>query len=253
MILTHAIALLAVCTCPAQDAPDAKTLVEKMLARYHAAKTLTGTIKLTVSTKEGSAALDTTLQYERPNKLYIFQRKRVANPDPESPSQWLVTSDGTMFSYNVPNDRFHAAPTLRLVEPVNNQRVKLEHDLASIYSAASKSIGDRSMPLDVAVAGKEDLLYRAGQWASRQLQGTKEIAGKTAYLVGGNFRPYNGAEVIGKYQMAITADGELLNYIEEQYIGVEGRPDPVRIVSTWEVQLQIDGQVNQALFKVVVR
>ncbi len=224
-----------------------------MLARYHAAKTLTGTIKLTVSTKEGSAALDTTLQYERPNKLYIFQRKRVANPDPESPSQWLVTSDGNMFSYNVPNDRFHAAPTLRLVEPVNNQRVKIEHDIASIYHAASKSIGDRSMPLDVAIAGKDDLLYRVGQWASRALQGTKEIAGKTAFLVGGDFRPYNGTDVIGTYQMAITADGELLNYMEKQHVGVEGRPNPVEVISNWEVRLQIDGQVNQGLFKVIVK
>ena len=90
--------------------PAAKVLIEKMMNRYYSAQTLTGTIKLTVSTEAGSASLDTVLQYERPAKLYIRQQKNVANPDPGQPSKWLVTSDGTSFSYDIPNHKYESAP-----------------------------------------------------------------------------------------------------------------------------------------------
>lgn len=251
-MLTQFIALLSVCTCPNQDAPTAKVLIEKMLARYHAAKTLTGQVKLTVSAEGGSATLNTTIQYERPNKLYLFQQKSSGTPDAESPSKWLVTSDGRIFSYNVPNEKFLAAPGVRLVEPVSNPRAKIEHTIATIYGAAGKSLGDRSTPLDIAIGGRGDLVYRIGQWATREVIGTKEIGGKTVYLVGGQYRPYAGSEVIGKYQMALTPDGDLLQYVDEQVVGVEGR-NPVKVHSQWDVQFTVDGKVDPALFKVITR
>src|SRR5688500_18043298 len=125
MLLTQAIALISVCTQSVPQAPTAKELIEKMLVRYHSAKTLTGKIRLTVSAKGSTASLDTAVQYERPAKLYIQQHKNVANPEPDQPYKWLVTSDGASFSYNIPNDRYPSAPTLRLLEPVANARVRM--------------------------------------------------------------------------------------------------------------------------------
>lgn len=251
-MLTHVIALLSVCTCANQDTPTAKVLIEKMLARYHAAKTLTGQVKLTVSAQGGSASLNSTIQYERPAKFYLYQQKVSGTPDPESPSKWLVTSDGNLFSYNVPNDKFLAAPGVRLLEPVVNARARTQHTIATIYGAAGKSLGDRSMPLDVAIGGREDLTFRIGQWATREVVGTKEIGGKSAYLVAGDYRAYSGSPVLGKFQMAITAEGDLLQYVEEQHVGVEGR-DAVKVHSQWDVQFAVDGKVDPALFKVVTR
>src|SRR5690349_22569 len=92
LMLTHALSLIVVTLTPQGD--SAKELIQKMLARYHAAQTLTGTIKLTVKTEAGAASMDTWIQYERPSKLYIRQKKNSANPDPEAPSSWLITSDG---------------------------------------------------------------------------------------------------------------------------------------------------------------
>lgn len=251
-MLTHAIALLSVCTGVTQQSPSAKVLIEKMLARYHAAKTLTGQVKLTVSAEGGSATLNSTIQYERPSKLYLYQQKTTGTPDTESPSKWLVTSDGRIFSYNVPNEKFLAAPGVRLVEPVSNPRAKTEHTIATIYGAAGKSLGDRSMPFDIAIGGREDLVFRIGQWETRETRGTKEIGGKTAYLVKGKYRPYAGALTIGEFQMAITAEGDLLQYVEEQHVGVEGR-NPVKVHSQWDVQFNVDGKVDPALFKVITR
>lgn len=250
-MLTHAIALLSVCTGATQESPSAKTLIEKMLARYYAAKTLTGQIKLTVSAGGGSATLNTNVQYERPSKFYLFQQKTSGNPDPEAPSKWLVTSDGTMFSYNTPNDKYLAGPGVRLGEPVHNPRTKTDHTIATIYAAAAKSIGDRSMPLDIAISGKEDLIFRIGQWQTRQTSGSTQIAGQTAYIVKGMYRPHAGAQTIGEFQMSITADGDLLQYIETQHVAVEGRE--VKVVSQWDVQFAVNGKVDPSLFKVIIR
>ncbi len=251
-MLSQTVALLSMYAYGFQEPPSAKSLIDNMLAHYHGAKTITGNIKLTVAAAQGSASLSTQLQYERPAKLYILQQKQVANPDPEFPSKWLVTSDGSMFSYSVPNDKFLAAPTLRLVEPVKNPRVKIEHTIATIYGASAKSIGDRSMPLDIAIAGRDDLVYRIAQWETREINGSKVIGGKNCWLVTGKYRPYAGAQAVGTYQMAITKEGDLLQYVEKQSVAAD-RGIQVEVVSQWDVNLTVDGKVDPALFKVIVK
>lgn len=247
--------IAVVALIPSGQGPTAKQLVEKMLNRYYDAKTLTGDIKLTVATNAGSASMSTKLQFEKPAKLYILQQKLVANPDPDQPSRWLVTSDGNMFSYSVPNDKFYSAPGLRLVEPVVNTRANVTLDYRLIYKAAAKSLGDRSMPLDIAIAFNKDLLYRRNQWATMSVTGQKDFGGKTAYLVSGDYRDYLGAQVTGKYQMAITEDGDLLQYAEDTHIAVgEGaNTQTVEVTNTWDVSLKVNAPVDQALFKVIVK
>jgi hypothetical protein len=254
-MLTQAVVLLAVCANPIPQEPIAKDLIQKMLAAYHGAKTMTGSIKLTVSAAGGSASLQTTLQYERPAKLYLFQRKNVDNPDPEEPTQWLVTSDGKMFSYQVPNDKYARAPGLRLVEPVMNGRVGVQQTIGSIYAASSKSIGDRSMPLDIAIAERTDLVFRRGQWGTYSKTGQKEVRGKIGSIIKGEFRMYAGAPPSGEFQMVVTDEGELLQYVEVVNIALSEGPNPKyqAVTSQWDVDLKINGQVDPALFKVVVK
>ncbi|MBC8063287.1 MAG: hypothetical protein H7Y17_00530, partial [Chlorobia bacterium] len=166
------------------------------------------------------------------------------------------TSDGNKFSYQIENSSYHRAPGLRLTEPVANPRVGVTHTLASIYAASSKSIGDRSTPLDIAISAPGDLVYRAGQWGKGYgKEGKKEINGKSAFLVGGEFRPYAGAEATGRYHMAITEGGELLEYIEVIKVAVGDGPNPqiVEVTSRWDVNLIINGKVDPSLFRVVSR
>jgi hypothetical protein len=247
--------IAVVALIPSGQGPTAKQLVEKMLGRYFGANTLVGQIKLTVATNAGSASLSTNLQFEKPAKLYLYQQKLVSNPDPDQPSRWLVTSDGSMFSYNVPNDKYYSAPGLRLVEPVVNQRAHVTSDYRAIYAAASKSLGDRSMPLDIAISRLDDLKYRRNQWATMSVTGQKDVGGIRAYLVSGDYRDYLGAKVTGKYQMAITEEGDLLQYAEDTHIAVgEGaNTQTVEVINTWDVSLKVNAAVDPALFKVVVK
>lgn len=255
-MLTPAVVLLAVFANPTTQEPQAKDLIQKMLAAYHGAKTLTGTVNLTVTAEgAGSATLNSTLQYERPGKLYLFQRKNVVNPDPDQPVQWLVTSDGSKFSYQVPNDRYQSSPGLRLVEPVDNPRVGVVHNIGTIYTASSKSIGDRSMPIDIAIADRNDLVYRRGQWINYAPKGQKEIRGRAGTIIGGDLRGYAGGPQTGSYQMVITHEGELLQYVEVVTVkaGEDRNAPEVKITSLWDVDLKINGKVDPALFKVIVR
>lgn len=255
-MLSTAIAILALSGNGLPQEQTAPGLISKMLARYHDAKTLVGTIRLTVSAQNQSVTMDTAVQFELPSKLYIKQQKNVANPNPEQLSSWLVTSDGKNFTYDAPvvnTSLGHTNRGTRLGESVYNRNYNITNDVRSIYVAAGQSLGDRSMPLDIAIGRREDLVYRRNQWVNYTLGGTKEIGGKTAYLVTGDYRDYAGAPSSGVYQMAITADGDLLQYVEKTKIALDSQgAQTVTLTNQWDVNLIVNGKVDPALFKVVI-
>jgi len=254
MMLTNVLALTLSLAAPHQEAPTAKQLVEKMLVRYNSATTVAGTIHLTVAAGNNSASMDTALQFERPAKLYISQHKNVANPDPDQPNRWLVTSDGKSFSYDAPfdeNSLLHTAAGTRLKEDIYNKRNGITSDIGSIYLAAGKSLGDRSMPLDIAISRLDDLKFRRNQWVPPyNVISQKEIRGKTAYIVQGDYRDYAGVQPTGIFQMAITADGDLLQYVQKQKLQIDGHA--IELTSQWDVDLKVNGPVDATLFKVVI-
>ena len=111
------------------------------------------------------------------------------------------------------------------------------------------------MPLDIAIAGRTDLVYRRAQWVNYAATGSREFNGKQATIITGDFRQYAGAPTSGKYQMAITAEGDLVQYIEQMTVAVEQGDNPrtMRITSQWDVSLVPNGKVDPSLFKVITR
>lgn len=220
-------------------------LISKMLAKYHEATTITGKIVFTQSAGGKTVRGDTVLQISRPDKLYISQ----SLPSPQ-PMRSLVVSDGKRFAYDLPRQLLRKEDNERLVEPAS-QNGKV-FDVGKVYAAASQSLLDRSTPLDVAVSRVEDLTYLRNQWATVEPQGTEQIGGKTAHLVGGEWREYGAAPASGKYQMAISADGDLLRFTKKEIVAIPELPNipPQEITSTWGVQLQVNGKLDPALFVV---
>lgn len=251
-MLINAILMVASIASAHAQAPTSKELIEKMLNRYYAANTLTGKVRLTVAAQGATASLDTEVQFEKPSKLYIHQQKNVADPDPSRPTSWLVTSDGVKYTYDAPiltNGLGASRSGTRLKEDVLDPRTGTKNDVKMIYAVARPTLGDFSMPLDIALAHPANLRYRRGQWIDHAVTGTKEIRGKTAYIVSGKYRINQGEPESGRYQMAITADGDLLQYVESIVVGVGSKN--VEIISQWDVDFTINGPVNPALFKVV--
>ncbi len=263
LAVSCALAVLAP-TAPKQSA--ASQLVSKMLQYYSSAQSLTGTILFTASDGAGKAQLLTTIQYEKPSKLYILQEKRGSQP-----MQWIVSSDGKYFSYAPPeylaSATFNSKPQ-RLIEPIN-QIVPGEflknaagktvpkyapYDVRQIYAVAASSLGDRSVPLDIAVGRTEDLKHDVLTWMTVIGKGKTTLNGVEANLIVGGWRPYGEAiadpnNPPGTYELYITDEGKLLRYTVTQLLGEAG--NPTRLQETWDVGLTLNGKPDQNLFRLV--
>jgi hypothetical protein len=235
---------------PAQDAPaSGGAIISKMLARYAGASTLVGSIKYTVKAGNQTGSIDTVIQYERPKRLYIKQTTSVGQP-----RTWLVTSDGKLFSYDVPNDQYLASKS-RLVEKMQgalrSDGAVSNFDMTDVYKASVLSIGDRSAPLDIAIGKNEDLVYLKNQWATVKLVGKVPAGDREANHIVGNWRPYGRAKVAGTYEMFITDEGDLLRFVRHEMVAPDGGGVPIPVDSIWDVNLTVGGTPDPALFKIV--
>lgn len=234
------IAAIAICT-PDQQTPGA--VLSQMLAKYSAAKTLSGTILLTQGSEQESGQISTSLQYERPAKLYLRQEKKTADR-----RTWLITSDGKHFSYDKPNQASDYGAG-RLVEAIVSAAGTLK--LGDIYAVgAGKSLPDRSAPLDIAIGRREDLEFIRGQWANLSTEPARELDGRTVNSIVGDWREYGTAAITGRFQFLITPEGEMKRYTIVEKIVING--NIVTITSRWDIDLKIDGPVDPKLFKVVL-
>jgi hypothetical protein len=234
---------VAVATMTQTAPPKPAALVSKMLAYYHGSKTVTGQILFKQSANGQSKEGKTTLQIERPNKLYIRQDLQVM----DMPPTVVVVSDGKNFSYSMPLSK---APDGRgrLYERI--KQADRDFTVGDIYLTAGGSIVDRSAPLNFIIGRQRDLDFHRQQWASLEYQNTEKIDGKTAHLITGRWKESPADPVAtGWFQMAITAEGELMRYATKQTVQVQNF-DPVEITTTWTVKVTKDGKVDPKLFKV---
>jgi|GEM_PF-851230 len=239
----------------------AAELVSKMLAYYAEAKSMTGTITLTATANgQGNAQLVTTLQYELPSKLYISQ----VNGGPHL-MRWLVTSDGKSFSYDRP-DNLPLAPRQRLVEPVyqaiptelnkDGTYVHRNYTVKEIYAVVARdSLGDRSVPLDIAIGRRDNLAHDDLTWMTVESGGKTTLNGVQANIVNGKWREFGNEatdlnHAPGNYQMVITDEGRLLQYTISYLVGdLKGVQAMLR--ETWDVDLTVNGKPDERLFQLV--
>lgn len=261
-MVTVAIALI---TLLRQDGSQGKAvpIVQKMLQHYADAKSLSGTINLMQEFSGNSVSIDTLLQYERPSKLYVLQKsimKFMVEGNPamqESRKQSLVTSDGTLFSYNTPADSEYYKSSDRFIERVTpsggNQR-----DLSAIYGIVGSSLLDKSAPLDILISRNEDLKRHRAEWLTFVLKGKAEVGGATCDVIEGNWIDRPGSPMKGLFQMAISPDGDLKKYVIRANfpVGVDkafaqSGPQNQILTSVWLISVKVGGSVDNSLFSVV--
>lgn len=236
-----AVAALVIVT---QGQNSGSALVSKMLSKYYGAKSMTGTIDYTATDGQGKAGVKTVFQYQTPGLLYIKQEKWG-----KSTQTWLVTSNGKHFSYNTPDTVDYSTTDKRLVEPL--QQGSVLYDYKKVYDiAAAHSLGDRSMPLDVAIGEKEDLKHLSLMWVSATDVGMMKVNNQDVHRISGPWRPYGNANPEGQYEIDVTEDGTLVRYIiQRPYTMPNG--DKINITETWDADLKINGTPDPALFKLV--
>lgn len=223
-----------------QPGPTAAESMSKMLRRYADLPTLTGSITMTQRVGTATAIIKTQLQYERPSKLFIRQDLQSSTPQ-----TWIVTSDGSTFSYNVPNDR-PGRPGERLIEKVTSGGRLLEYQ--DIYAVASRSLGDRSLPLDIAISRLDDLKYLRDQWATL---GFIDPQPQGLIAIGGQWREYKTAPASGTFEIWVDKDGNLRRYIQRETLKPLPNAEPHLVTTVWDVDLVPNGKPNADLFRVL--
>ncbi len=244
------IACVAIAQQGAGAPPSGAELISKMFAYYAKATSLSGTITMTQKAQSISVTLNTTIAYETPSKLYV---KQVLSGS--QPRTWMVTSDGTDFTYDYPNDRRFAGSKTepgRLEEPVNFMGNPLGYQ--DIFRAALRSLGDLNIPELLAIGGRANFSVIKGQIATIEYGGTSKIGDATVIVLKGNWRSVPQAQPTAKYELDITPDGQLKRYTQDEIFSMktkDGTIPPQEILTIWDVDLKVDAKPDEALFKVI--
>lgn len=252
---------------PVQQKPGA--LVSQMFARYHSLNTLSGKLSYSQSAKDSDGKEyashgETTLQFEAPNKLYIYQTSDVQNAAPGR-----IVSNGYQFLYGIPQDTRDVARTIGTVAQQNSELVENvvqfnygtgqndTIDIGQMYAIGRAGLPlHPAVPLDIAINRHDDLKAFTDQLATVEAQGDATINGQHAHLIGGQWRQYADAPPSGVYQFAITDSGDLLRYILRETVSGAGvnpngavvRAPAVTVTTIWNVDLKPNGEVDEKLF-----
>ncbi|MFY9233360.1 MAG: hypothetical protein WAO58_02770 [Fimbriimonadaceae bacterium] len=252
-MLTAAIALFTFVAQEPQATPRPSELISKMIAHYNKAQTLTGTIKLRQGANGQAAqgSIDTAIQFELPSKLYINQIQNTSDP-----MRWLITSDGVQFAYDTPEEL--PGTRRRLVEKVK-PRPNETLDVKGIYSAAARSLGDRSAPLEIAIGRPGDLKFFTQQLVTLEYAGRTKIGEEDVHVIRGGWREYQQVGAIdkvtatGTYEIFINDLSDFRRYIVYQSIRPSVNSAIINVVSQWDINLVVNGKPDPALFKVVLK
>jgi hypothetical protein len=228
-------------------------IISAMLARYHNATSVVGSINQTITASFAGTTvhqnLDTQLQFERPSRLYL---KQDLHPRPGHPAQsWLVVSDGIHFSYNVPNEMVKS-DSKRLFEAVNQPARGEVYDVPHIYAVASQSLGDRSEPLGIVMGWSEELRRIAMSWATIEAPVPDQYRGVSCYRIAGKYREKPNMQPGGTFEMFISKDGDLLKYTVSELEGAKtnGSLAVAPVVTVWDVDIKVGAAPKPELFKV---
>lgn len=221
-------------------------LVSRMFDRYYKAKTLGGNIRTTQSAGGATVVTETNLAYERPGKLRLEQRQRLASGVKQ---KWIV-SDGAVFRYTPP-ERIITA------DGFVSERIKAsghaDQTVADLYAVIAADLPDRSPMLDAFIARPEDLTYFKNQLTKLQLGPMESVNGRPAYSIEGDWREIESVLAVGHFKMDITEGGELLRYVLTQSfaapgVGGQANGDPITVTTTWESSVTVDAPIKAETF-----
>ena len=221
--------------------------MSQMLSHYASAQSVVGTIKMTQSAQGISLHIITELQYDRPSMVYIHQVR-----DGSRAKMWTVTSNGSVWSYDRPdNQDAHMGPN-RHVEYVTQNNITMK--LSDFFGAASHSLGDMNPMLISAMSNPDWMRRLTGQWATLVDKGPTTINGQQVEEVGGKYRDGIGHSQSGEFEAYVTNAGDLVKYVLYQRMAISGvSKQAVDITTVWESNLQVGAVTNKDLYKPILR
>ncbi len=237
------LAVLAM-SSPYQD-QEGSALISKMIQKYHSASKISGSFSSETTIPGSKIVIQNKVQIQRPQMLYVSQSVQ------NNKQNFTVTSDGKVFSYEKPfdgpnTDRINGA---RLIENLDASTT-----LADIIRASAHSLAERSAILDLLISDISDLKFLREQWASVESCKLIDLNGEQVYRIVGRWRLDAKSPVSANYGMFITSSGDLRKYvIDGEFVMDEAfgeKSDKVRITREFQVKVDVDGEINTALFAV---
>ncbi len=211
-------------------------VISKVFARYDQLSKATGSIQFVQSYGNISVTVSTKVQFEMPDKVYLYQERKSSNP-----GSVIVTSDGKHFSYHLPPDE----PTSigkRLVETV--VQAAKTYDCRDIYAVAAGGLLDRSVPLDLLFGRRSDMALFRDQLDTIE---PVQMSGEN-FVITGRWREYKTAIPAATYRLEVTPEFDIIRYTLRQPFQIEGMGTQ-DLVSDWKTDLKPGGVPEAALFR----
>lgn len=205
-----------------------------------------GTIRLTVDVpQQDRMIIDTNLQYLRPGRIYIYQKQKVG----KGKSQFMV-SDGKVFKY-IPRPLSSWTTAKDYYVELVRKRDGSFQTVEEMYLAGAQGVMDRSIPLDIIMAGKLGVTDARKLLAGSIRAEDAEVGGVKCEMYTGRFRPGHTQAPIFWFELAMTPGGELKRFRTQESIQANTGA-PVKVNWTWEVDVAINDEtkVDKKYFKV---
>lgn len=254
-----------------QDAPqtvDASKLFSKMLARYNAAQSVSGTITFTqtadVRGVPRKLTIETKIQGQKPNKLYLWQTPSTS-VGTSGVLPFFAISDGKQVCYTAPPQW---AGNKKIYEPAGK-------DFDTLLASFSLLMIDRGFPEALAAYSNNEIKDTVYRLRDLKDEGAATIEGRSARKIRSTYIISDGVikspDVIAKIKTQnvppsltvcyfyITNEGDLLAINREEMVGggplrdQTGRPvqqESFKVSSQWIVDLKIDQPVDASLFTI---
>ncbi|MEZ5162829.1 MAG: hypothetical protein R2688_03565 [Fimbriimonadaceae bacterium] len=227
----------------ANSAPQqskAGQLISDCMAHYHNKLHAAGEILLTAGVGNERVQFKTTVQYVRPNKLYIYQNVVGKNKSA------LIVSDGKLLRYPNPKPQFADQPVFESVKQRDGHLMTVDE----MYGVSSQFLLDRSVPLEFVMNRNDDLVLFTKLATNLKYEGEAVLRGNNVDMVSGGVRSNPGASVVGTFKMYIGKSGELLRYERSEVMQVDGKK--INAAYAWDVNVVLDNKqaLNDKLFRV---
>lgn len=238
-------AMIALSQNPVPDAKFARPaspgkLLTEVFQRYADAKTMMGHIKLSQSARGVTIYVETDVAFSLPSLLRVRQVKGGSDP-----RQWLMISDGANFTYDRADSTFGSP---RPTEPVEQKAGRQE--VKGMYGTGAVALADRSAPLDIAFARNVDLREVLSHWGNMAFGKRMKVRDIDVNVIEGDYMEVPGADPTGTFALAISDQGDILQYVVKNRYAVPSQPqEKIEVTSLWDVDLKVDVEVDPKVFK----
>lgn len=254
--------------------PTVADIVQGVAKRYLDAESFAGTITKTQTAGEFKRIYVTTLQAQRPNKLFLSQEW--LQPKPGETSRWTVISDGAQWRYDAPqSEKFVNAPPQFEPTAVEESATGVRRVLKfnDFINGARRSLGDPWNPYlqftmqspgegnNTSLRAYINRMQKLTVVPRKLKDGSDGWALKGLIQWGAKFADKITAvgvseevDRVERFEMQLSKDFDIkkVQTVESVRIVPEGSnvPTDLNISTVWEGDIKLNSDLNQALFRV---